>query len=75
MAHAYTALSSFYAMLVLNNILPVRAVGFTSIFTLVWLIDMVFIKKVQNLCPIKWPEWTYLLAFPIFIAIAVGTLT
>jgi hypothetical protein len=74
MAHAYTSLSCFYAAFLLQKFSPVKATGFSSVFTLVWIADMVFIKKIQNLSPIKWPEWTYLLVFPIFIGVAIGTL-
>jgi hypothetical protein len=75
MSHAYTSLACFYAALLLNNVSPVEAAGYSSILTLAWIADMIFIKKIQNLSPIKWPEWTYLLVFPIFIVVAIGTLT
>jgi hypothetical protein len=68
MAQAYNALSSIYAALLLHKISPVKAVGFSSF------VNIAFIKMVQTMCPNR-PAWTYLIGFPMFFAVAIGTLS
>mmetsp|Transcript_26488 Transcript_26488/g.37974 ORF Transcript_26488/g.37974 Transcript_26488/m.37974 type:complete len:328 (+) Transcript_26488:150-1133(+) len=73
-AHGYNVISCFFQLLILFGVAPVKAVGFTSILLLAWFLDVTLIKKAQNMISIKWLKWVTPVVFPIFGAIAVGTL-